>query len=194
MVFRMFLIGPAHSGKTQLLTQSLFDLRLLAGGYVLLPLEGTDKLAMVSPEEAAQPSLPASAFADAAVGTSQPDAGAFCPNVLSALQAVRKKELGLLDAIGGLELNDDACRSQLMTLLHEDIPCAGAICPQRSGIDPQAYQSLMEYLRADPQTTLLPCDDSAAARDALRAWAEEVLDRAHHRKFDPLARVRYKKA
>ena len=54
------------------------------------------------------------------------------------------------------------------------------------------FQQLLAALEGDEGTLILDLDELSEAEAAarLREWAETVLDWAHHKKFDPLMKLR----
>lgn len=71
----------------------------------------------------------------------------------------------------------------------------GALCPREQSGDPAAWDRIVAKLEQDGETLLLDVSDmpEAEAVARLRDWAETVLDWAHHKKFDPLMKLRRKR-
>lgn len=200
MYFRLFIKGPAKSGKTALLARTLFDMRLLAGGYVVLPLVSNGEsraLGMLEPCEAAAATMPYGVFADAEIGGAQSvNEERFIKKCAAAYDEILEKNMGLLDEVGGAELKDSELTAKLAELISSPVPLAGALCPRESAGDKEAYNALLATLENDEQTLILDITQKSSLELAavIREWAEGVFDWAHHQKFDPLERPRFKTA
>lgn len=111
------------------------------------------------------------------------------------LAEIREKDMGWLDPVLGPELADADCAGQLGQLLGEDLPLVGTIAPRELAGDAEAYERMLAALEADEGTLILDLEELSEAEAAarLREWAETVLDWAHHKKFDPLMKLRGKR-
>ena len=190
MEFRAFLKGKEQSGATALLIRALSDLRVISGGWALVELEradGSRVKGLVEPCQAATAVLPFDV-----AGAADTDSAARFGRVLAE---IREKDMGWLDPVLGPELADADCAGQLGQLLGEDLPLVGTIAPRELAGDAEAYERMLAALEADEGTLILDLDELSEAEAAarLREWAETVLDWAHHKKFDPLMKLRGKR-
>lgn len=187
MEFRVFLKGKEQSGATALLIRALSDLRVISGGWALVELEradGSRVKGLVEPCEAASALLPFDV-----AGAADTDTAARFER---ALAEIREKDMGWLDPVLGPELADPDCAGKLTELLGEDLPIMGTIAPRELAGDAEAYDRMLAALEGDEATLILDLDElsEAEATARMRAWAEAVLDWAHHKKFDPLMKLR----
>lgn len=180
MVFRVFLKGKEQSGATALLIRALSDLRVISGGWALVELEG-GKMGLVEPCEAAAASLPLPA--------TDTDVASRFERVMAE---IRERDMGWLDPVLGPELADPVIAGKLEELLSEELPVMGTLCPRELAGDKSAYDRILSMLESDEGTLILDLDElsEAEATARLRDWAETVLDWAHHKKFDPLMKLR----
>lgn len=189
MEFRVFLKGGSAAGRTGLLIRALSDLRVISGGWVRLALTDGVRRAegLVEPREAAAAELPLAAFED-----SRYDAGAFRARLGTALDEAVERDMGWFDPLLSDELADADLTAAVEDILGRDMPVAGTIAAEEGCCNRAQYRRLLEALEADEKTLVLDMD-SVEEQDAvaqLRAWAENVLDWAHHKKFDPQMKLR----
>lgn len=190
MKFRIFLRGTEQSGATALLIRALSDLRVISGGWALVELEledGSREDCLVEPSEAVSALLPYDESRQ--VDT---DITARFGRVMSE---IRIQGMGWLDPVLGMELSDADCAAQLGELFSEELPIMGVIAPRERSGDVQTYDRMLSALEIDEQTLILDLDklSEAEAVARMRLWADTVLDWAHHKKFDPLMKLRAKR-
>ena len=183
MEFRVFLRGGEQSGMTALLIRALSDLRVISGGWTMVELEG-GAMGLVEPCEAAAEKLPL-----------PPTGTDIVDRFDRAIAEIREKDMGWLDPVLGPELADADIAARLEALFAEQLPVMGALCPREQSGDPAAWDRIVAKLEQDGETLLLDVSDmpEAEAVARLRDWAETVLDWAHHKKFDPLMKLRRKR-
>ena len=189
MKIRLFLKGAKQSGKTALLIRALSDLRPISGGYVIIDLVNGDEHtpALLEPREAAADHLPMEMFADSLYSKEDFLSGFDC-----AIADIKQKGLGYIDAVFGDELSDSASCAKLEELLTGEIPVAGVICAAEDAGNANEYGRLLKMLESDENTVIIDTDavsDSEAIK-IMREWAEAVMDKAHHDKFDPQMKMR----
>ena len=186
MEFRAFLKGKEQSGATALLIRALSDLRVISGGWALVELEradGSRVKGLVEPCQAATAVLPFDV-----AGAADTDSAARFGRVLAE---IREKDMGWLDPVLGPELADADCAGQLGQLLGEDLPLVGTIAPRELAGDAEEYERMLAALEADLGKPSF--EGYMTELGLLREWAETVLDWAHHKKFDPLMKLRGKR-
>lgn len=183
MEFRVLLRGKEQGGMTALLIRALSDLRVISGGWALVELEG-GAMGLVEPCEAAAASLPLPA--------TDTDVAARLDR---ALAEIKEKGMGWLDPVLGPELADPEAAARLEELFRQELPVMGTLCPRELAGDKAAWDRIVQALEADEQTLILDVSamTEAEATARLRDWAETVLDWAHHKKFDPLMKLRAKR-
>lgn len=186
---RLFLKGEKQSGKTSLLIRALSDMRPISGGYIVIDLEDGERHipALVEPREAAADHLPLKMFADAVY-----DKAKFLSTYPAMLDEIAEKSLGCLDPVLGDELSDAALTAKLEELLTGGTPLMGVIAARDETGDAAEYDRLLTTLENDENTLIIDTGKMSAeeAVAAMRQWAEAVLDKARHDKFDPLMKLR----
>lgn len=186
---RLFLKGGKQSGKTSLFIRALSDMRPLSGGYVVIDLEDGEKHipALLEPREAAADHMPAGMFADTVY-----DKAKFLAGYPAMTEEIVSRSMGCLDPILGDELSDAGLTAKLEELLESGAALMGVIGAREDAGNEAEYDRLLAMLERDEDTIILDTDtlpqDEAVA--AMRRWAEAVLDKAHHDKFDPLMKLR----
>ncbi len=183
MEFRVFLRGGEQSGMTALLIRALSDLRVISGGWAMVELEG-GVMGLVEPCEAAAEKLPLEPTDMDIVGRFE-----------RVVDEIKEKGMGWLDPVLGPELADKAAAEKLEALLAEQLPIMGTLCPREKAGDIEAYDRIAGKLENDPETLILDVEGmpETEAVAKLRDWAETVLDWAHHKKFDPLMKLRQRR-
>ena len=177
----VFLTGGTSEDRSALLIRALSDLRVISGGYALLSLaeeDGSRSPVLLLPQEAAAAVFPRRFFPDAGIASSE----ALCDALASALPSIQEKELGYLDPLPPVSLLSAELQSDLSALFASDVALVGTV---------EAEDSLA-FLRAQDSVLLLSLDENTEEDliSLLRAWADDTLDRAHHKKFDPLMKLR----
>ena len=190
MKLRVFLAGSDDDRSRELLIRALSDMRVISGGYVLLPLEKADGSCvrgLLAPGEAAASVLPFDCFPD-----SEYAADAFISSYPECINEVREKGLGFFSPMLGDELGSSDALKNLKALLAEDIPLMGTIADRKHAPDITLYDELLKHISDDDNNLIINIDAMSDDEiiSTLRRWAEDVLDWMHHRKFDPLMKLR----
>lgn len=189
MVFRVFLTGGDAGRRTSLLIRALSDLRVISGGWVKLTLSGGAERVpgLVEPREAAAAELPLAAFED-----SRYSPEALLSRAAAALDEGAAREMCWLDPLLGDELADGAIAARIEELLGLELPVIGSVAAREKCPNPELYDRILSRLGADEGTLLLDTDalDDGALAARLREWDVNILDWAHHKKFDPQMKLR----
>ncbi len=207
MVFRLFLYGSDQERMTNLLLRGLPAFRLLAGGYVLVSLEKEQsdrEIGMVTPAEAVHAAMPYKMFADTSISMGgEIDQSLFLHRFSESIDEIYQKNKGLLIGVGKYGQLDSDLTKTLLDLFSEEIPCAGMLEEQIgqgscSGVMAEETEQgiLFSRLKSDQGTCLLYADELEDEQllQEIRVWEDQIMDWSQHRKFDPLAKLRFRQA
>ena len=183
---RLFLTGPSGCGKSAMIHRELGNRTRKAGGF--LTQRERDENGKVRSFEirSADGYGPRDRFLDLEGDTPRIDLEIFSHVGVDYLRRATERPFAVLDEIGGVEVLNDTFMDELARYLSGDQPCIGVMkgpgpagklvelmgLPVRYEL---ARRALCEFLRSDPNTTLLEVrdEDDEAARNAVRQWAAE---------------------
>ena len=156
MKLRVFLAGSDDDRSRELLIRALSDMRVISGGYVILPLEKADGSCvrgLLAPGEAAASVLPFDCFPD-----SEYAADAFISSYPECINEVREKGLGFFSPMLGDELGSSDALKNLKALLAEDIPLMGTIADRKHAPDITLYDELLKNISDDDNNLIINID------------------------------------
>ena len=185
----LFLTGPAGAGKSTQIREALGPKLAEAGGFMTGPADGSLCFELrPAAAFAGVEGLECARFLDASVWPPVKDNEAFRGLGVRLLQEAVWYPYAVVDEIGGFELLIPQFRGALEELLSSDLPLIGALktcgeaamLGQAFGLGERYGQytaRLHEALRADPDTLILPLDETEdeAVRRAVRDWAGQYV-------------------
>lgn len=183
---RLFLMGSIGCGKSTMIRNALGRDISQAGGFLTVRITDGPKLLgfeLVSPRALHQ----GHRFLDFENGTLQKDR-VFTDFGISYLQT--PASFAVIDEFGGLELLEDDFYNALLTFLQSDIPCIGVLKTEEAAaamaekvpLGPiyfQRYRTLLQTLKNDPETQLIPTTgwQDQSTVEILAQWAEKYIRR-----------------
>lgn len=189
---RLFLTGPAGSGKSRLIRELLGERLAEAGGFVMAAETGARGYAegcALRPAAAAAgvEGLPSRRFLDYRVWPPQRDNEVFRGFGVQLLEEAVWYPFAVLDEIGGYETLIPQFREALEALLQSGLPLLGALKTaeeaeqwrQLFGLGGRMTEQtarLRAMLAADPDTRVLDLRETPEdeVRAVLHAWAERL--------------------
>ena len=172
---KLFLCGPAFSGKSRLIREALGRQLQAAGGFCT-------ELSSAGGVEGFEKEL----FLDLRQFPPLHDSEVFRESGVRCLEEAEWYPFAVLDEIGGMDLIIPQFRVALENLLRSGLPVLGVVKTEedaeqlRQLLGPgQRFREFSERLhralQADPDTEILYIDSDAAAEagEAVRAWAAE---------------------
>lgn len=189
----LFLTGPAGSGKSALLRETLGSLLAIAGGYItetIVDDDGSPLTEMLYPAAAAADHslYEGIDFMEYDGDTCTRDNDVFRFDAAKLLEEAEYYPYAMLDQLGGFELIIPQFRAALDGLLSLELPIIGALRDEagilelqsRLGLGdryPAAARALYEQLRQDEDTLLLETDavSSEQIRVRILQWISEYL-------------------
>ena len=183
---RLILMGPIGCGKSTMIQTALGQDISRAGGFLTVrKLDGTQLLGF----DLTAPTIPQNGhrFLDFENGGVRND-GVFSDFGIGYLQT--PAPFSVCDEFGGIELLVDDFYNQLLIFLKSDIPCIGVLKTEASAaamankvplgkLYSQRYQSLLQILKNDPETTLLSTTgwQDTAAVSTIAQWVNQHVRR-----------------
>lgn len=208
----LFLEGPSGIGKSTLLLEELGPLRRQAGGLVSLRLVDRDgctrAFALASPSRSPCPVIPCSGdvpnvFLERGAEGTVWHAEVFEHAGMELLADAERRNLLVLDEIGGCELLSDAFRSRLLELLGGTVPCIGVLksvdnaenMARRIGL-PSAflrhYRAFRRRVRSNPSVLLLSL--SPDTREGVARRVRAFLSPSHPLSSEAETRIAWRGA
>ena len=183
---RLFLMGPIGCGKSTMIRTALHNDISRAGGFLTVrkldgaKILGFDLVSPRTPQEGYR-------FLDFENGVLQNNSVFSDPG----LEYLRMSaSFAVADEFGGLELLEDDFYTELLAFLQSDIPCVGVVKTEAAAaamakkvplgeLYSLRYQHLLQRLKTDPNTLLLPTTgwQDATAADILAQWADRYVRR-----------------
>lgn len=183
---RLFLMGPIGCGKSTMIRNTLGRDISRAGGFLTVRITDGPKLLGF---ELVSPCSPRHGhrFLDFENGALQKDR-VFSDFGIAYLQT--PASFAVADEFGGLELLENEFYNALLAFLQSDIPCIGVLKTEEAAaamaekvplglVYFQRYQTLLQTLKNDPETQLIPTTgwQNQSTVEILAQWAEKYVRR-----------------
>lgn len=183
---KLFLTGPSGCGQSAMIQRELGSRSRKAGGFLTKRERDENGKVRCFEIHSADGYGPRDRFLDLEGDTPRIDLEIFDRVGVDYLRQAPYRPFAVLDEIGGVEVLNDSFMEELVRYLGGTQPCIGVMkgpgpagkLVEMMGLTVRyelARRALCEFLRSDPNTTLLEVRsmDDEVARNAVRQWAAE---------------------
>ena len=186
---RLFLTGPAETGKSEMIQKVLGDRIGQAGGFITVRERDEQGIVRSYSLVAADGSGQQGTFLEIINGKSVTHLEVFSQLGATLVQRAQNKPFAVLDELGGAEVLDDGFMEALVRLIKSKTPCIGVVKRHATGGRTVgemglsvrytlARRVLQEYMSRDSDTMVVETSgmDDAEIMALIRQWVDEYAN------------------